>query len=221
MARDWSEWHRPYDDPSSPLSQRLHLVQDHLRTALDRCPEGPIRLISMCAGQGRDVIGTLADHRRRDDVQALLVEWDARNVAFAAKAATDVGVPGVAVVQADAGMSDAYETAAPADIVMACGVFGNISDGDIARTVSLLPSLCAPRATVIWTRHRQAPDRTPTIRHWLTEAGFIDEAFEGPSRLFIGVGVGRLAREPDTFTPGRRLFEFVGYDALLSPGSHA
>jgi hypothetical protein len=148
-TRDWSEWHRPYDDPSSPLSQRLRLVQAHLRTALDRCPEGPIRLISMGAGQGNDVIGTLVDHRRRDDVQALLVEWDPRNVAVAHRAAAGAGLSGMTVARADAGLSNASETAVPADIVMACGVFGNITDQDIARTVALLPSLCAARATVI------------------------------------------------------------------------
>jgi hypothetical protein len=81
--RDWVEWHRDYDDPGSLLSRRLELVQGHLRAELDHAPAGDIRLISLCAGQGRDVIGVLAGHPRRDDVRARLVELDERNVAVA------------------------------------------------------------------------------------------------------------------------------------------
>jgi hypothetical protein len=125
------------------------------------------------------------------------------------------------VVKGDAGLTDAYRTSVPAEIVLACGVFGNITDDDIARTISGLSSLCALGATVIWTRHRQAPDLTPHIRTWFAEAGFVEDAYDGPDRLFIGVGVHRLAVDPRPFVPGRRLFDFVGYDALTSPGSPA
>jgi hypothetical protein len=84
--RDWVEWHRDHDDPGSPLSRRGELVRGHLRE-LDRAPAGDVRLISLCAGQGRDVIGALTGHPRRDDVRARLVELDERNVALARQAA--------------------------------------------------------------------------------------------------------------------------------------
>ncbi len=216
---DWLDWHTPYDDPLSPLSKRLALVQGHLRTALDRCPAGTIRMISMCAGQGRDVIGVLARHPRRSEVRARLVEWDERNVAIASDAAVGAGLTGVEVVRADAGTTDAYIDAVPAEIVVVCGVFGNIIDNDISRTVASLRSLCAPRATVIWTRHRRPPDLTPTIRDWFEEAGFVAEGFDGPDTFFIGVGAHRLVVDPQPYEPGRRLFDFVGYDALVPPSS--
>jgi hypothetical protein len=218
-TRDWLEWHAPYDDPASPLAQRLAIVQAHLGRALDRCSEGPIRIVSMCAGQGRDVIGVLEGHPRAGDVRARLVEWDERNVAVAAAAAARAGLPGVEVVRADAGRTDAYRGAVPAEIVLACGVFGNITDDDIARTVAHLPSLCAAGATVIWTRHRRPPDLTPSIRRWFEQAGFVDDGFDGPDQLFIGVGAQRLTAAPVPFEPGLRLFDFIGYDALLAPGS--
>jgi hypothetical protein len=141
--RDWLEWHRPYDDPASPLAQRLDLVQGAFRAALDRCAPGAIGVVSMCAGQGRDVIGVLADHPRAADVEARLVEWDERIVDVARDAAARAGLSGVTVVAGDAGVTDAYGGAVPAEIVLACGVFGNISDDDIERTVAALPSLCA------------------------------------------------------------------------------
>src|SRR5579862_4729696 len=132
--RDWVEWHRGYDDPGSLLSRRGELVQGHLRAELERAPAGGIRLISLCAGQGRDVIGALSGHPRRGDVRARLVELDGRNVALARQAAQAADLDGVEVLQADAGVTDAYFGAVPAQVVVACGIFGNIADSDIQAT---------------------------------------------------------------------------------------
>ena len=111
--RDWVEWHREYDDPGSLLSRRLELVQGHLRAELGHAPAGDIRLISLCAGQGRDVIGVLTGHPRRDDVRARLVEVDERNVAAARQAAQAAGLDGVELLQADAGITDACAARSP------------------------------------------------------------------------------------------------------------
>ena len=75
--------------------------------------------------------------------------------------------------------------------------------------MSALPSLCAPRAVVIWTRHREAPDLTPKIRDWFGTAGFAEEAFGSPEGTLMSVGVHRLIAQPATFQPGRQLFRFV------------
>ena len=60
--RDWYDWHASYDDPATGLSRRLSWVQEQTRAALDAAPPGPIRAISLCAGQGLDLIGVLTDH---------------------------------------------------------------------------------------------------------------------------------------------------------------
>src|SRR6202789_952987 len=143
---DWVEWHRDYDDPGSLLSRRGQLVQGHLRAELERAPVGDVRLISLCAGQGRDVLGVLTGHPRRDDVHARLVELDERNVAVARQAARAAGLDGVEIVQADAGITDVCVGAVPARIVVVCGIFGNITASDIQATVAALPSLCEPGA---------------------------------------------------------------------------
>jgi hypothetical protein len=208
--RDWVEWHRDYDDPGSLLSRRGELVRGHLRDELERIPAGDVRVISLCAGQGRDVIGALTGHPRRHDVRARLVELDGRNVALARQAAQAAGLHGVEVLQADAGITDACAGAVPAQIVLACGIFGNISDSDIRATVGALPSLCAPGALVLWTRHRRAPDLTPAIRSWLGEAGFREEAFDTSPDGFMSVGAHRLTGEPAALALGQRLFTFSG-----------
>lgn len=153
-------------------------------------------------------------HRRAPDVTARLVELDDRNVAIASDRAAKVASSRIEVVAGDAGVTDAYAGVAPATIVLACGVFGNISDSDIETTVAALPTLCSAGATVIWTRHRGSPDLTPTIRSWFTEAGFQEDAFEALAGTSVGVGVHHLVGEPRAFEPGRRLFTFVGYDDL-------
>ena len=207
--RDWAEWHLEYDEPGSLLSRRLERVQGHLRAELDRAPAGDIRLISLCAGQGRDVIGVLAGHPRRDDVRARLVELDERNVAVARQSAQAAGLDGVEVVQADAGTTDVCVGAVPAQIVVACGIFGNISDDDVRATVAALPSLSAPGALVLWTRHRKPPDLTPAIRSWFGAAGFREEAFDSSPDGFMTVGAQRLTGPPAVLVPGQRLFKFV------------
>ena len=103
---------------------------------------------------------------------------------------------------------DAYEGAVPADVVLLCGVFGNVSDEDVERTVSNASRFCAPGAVVIWTRHRRSPDLTPAIRGWFERSGFAELAFDSPNGQSFAVGTHRLGSDPLPFQRGLRLFTF-------------
>ena len=207
--KDWLNWHEAYDDPSSSLSVRLRLVRQHLSDALDLAPPGPIRLISLCAGQGRDVLGVLPGHPRGQDVAALLVESDHRLAAQARHRAADAGLAGVEVREADAGRVDSFADALPTDILLLCVIFGNVSTDDIQRTVEASAMMCAPGATVLWTRHRRAPDITPQIRAWFRASGFEEVAFDAPDTdALTGVGVNRLPISAETDLTGDSLFAF-------------
>lgn len=205
---DWHQWHAQYDEPGSPHAVRLAAVQRLIHEALDRAGPGRIAAISICAGQGRDLLGTLAGHPRRNDVTARLVEADARNAAVAGAEARFAGLTGIEVVVGDAAVSGVYAGAVPADLVLACGVLGNVSDADAERTIHFLPGLCAPRATVIWTRHRMRPDLTPAVRRWFGKSGFEEVAFLTPLGMW-GVGAHRLTGACAPFTPDVRMFTFV------------
>src|ERR1700730_7952616 len=98
---DWSGWHSAYDHPESRLSVRLRAVQRCIRSALDRCPAGEVRAISMCAGQGRDLLGVLQHHPRKDDVRARLVELDEQNVTIARNLARAAALAQVETVAGD------------------------------------------------------------------------------------------------------------------------
>jgi hypothetical protein len=208
-VRDWVAWHEAYEDPASSLSTRLRLVQEHVAGAVTAAPPGPVRLVSLCAGQGHDVAGALADHPRRSDVRAVLVEASPHNAALARVRLREAGVAHAEVREADAGRVSNYADALPARVLLLCGIFGNVSDEDIEHAAHAAPALCAAGAMVIWTRNRRPPDLTPQIRAWFASSGFDEIAFEGPdTETMTGVGVCRL-REPSPLPlPARPLFTF-------------
>ena len=221
----WVRWHAPYEDPASNLSQRLAAVQSMVRAALDEIPDthpGPIRIVSLCAGQGRDVIDVVATHPRGPEVSGLLVELDPALVAFARDRAARAGLGGgddaaadgvsgrIRIVEGDASHSRWYADDVPADIVLVCGVFGNITAADIRNTIQAMRGFCAPGGHVVWTRHRRPPDLTPTIRADFADAGFAELAFEAPEGTVTAVGHQRLDGEVAPFDPDQQLFDFVG-----------
>ena len=206
--KDWVEWHAGYADADSELSRRLGIVQRLLGEALDAIGEGA-SLISMCAGEGRDVVGVLRD-RPQAVARALLVELDEALVAACRQAVHEAGLDEVVTVRhGDAGRLSAYADAAPADVVLACGVFGNISDEDVFATIDALPGLVRPGGRVLWTRTRREPDLTPRIRAHLAERGFREVGFVAPEGLLITVGAALYEGQPRPLDARARLFTFL------------
>jgi hypothetical protein len=120
-----------------------------------------------------------------------------RNAVLARRAAAEAGLAQVEVRQADASVVASFADALPADVLLLCGIFGNVSDRDIQRTINAAPALCAAGATVIWTRHRRPRDRTPQVRAWFTASGFGEIAFDALStEALMSVGVCRLRHAP-------------------------
>ncbi|MDX3386609.1 class I SAM-dependent methyltransferase [Streptomyces niveiscabiei] len=207
---DWLTWHDAYDNPDSYLSSRLVLVKERLREALDAAPEGELRVVSLCAGQGRDLIEVLAEHPRRKDVSARLVELDPRNTEFARKLAAKAGLDGVEVITGDASRTDHYADFAPADVVMVCGVLGNVVRADMERIVDHCTALCRTGGTLVWTRTRHF--NTP-LQQWLEEREFEPVWVSGPE-VEYGVGAHRYRGAARQLPPGVSMFDFVGYDVL-------
>jgi hypothetical protein len=205
----WASWHQDYADPTSPLSQRLGVVVSRIHQAVDLLPPGPIRLISACAGQGHEVVLALQHHPRSADVSGYLVEWDEYNVHEASGILRAAGLHGIKAVRADASDVDTYRDMPRADLLLLCGIFGNVSDDDVENTIAHASSLCGPGAFVIWTRHRRAPDLTPRIRDWFGEAGLEEVSFESPGENSFSVGMNRLLSQPLPTVPGLTLFTFL------------
>jgi hypothetical protein len=211
---DWIEWHSAYDDPGSSLSRRLVAVREALDRALERREGAVTQLVSICAGDGRDALPVLASRGR--DVAAVLLELDPTLAAAARAAAVRLGVGAVEVREGDAGMVDSYDGIARADVFLACGVFGNVTDDDLLTTVQTLPQLLSEGATVIWTRGCPSGDPTDYdgdpadfVRGAFSANGFDEVEFVRPSDADFRVGVHRLVAEPAPRQPGATMFRFV------------
>ena len=147
----WSGW--PAEVYQRPrFQQRLRAVQEQLSESLNSTPAGPLRIISMCAGDGRDVIDVLSSHPRRHDVKACLVELDRKSVEAGIQSAKRAGLEGcVSFLNEDATDFVTYQQIAPADIVLVCGVWGHVPVEERARLVHALGMLCKPGGVAIWT----------------------------------------------------------------------
>lgn len=175
---------------------------------LNERSDEPLTVVSVCAGQGHDLLGVLAARPDAGRVRCTLLENDERNVEAARAAVTSASLTTVTVVRADAGDLGSYVGSVPAELVVMAGVFGNISADDVHRTIEALPQLCAPGATVIWTRSRRAPDQTPSVRRWFEAAGLVEQAFHAPRDVLFTVGVNRFVGIPRPLDPSHRIFTF-------------
>jgi hypothetical protein len=205
---DWYGWHHDYAEAGSPLSVRLRIVQRRIAEWLDARPEPSLTVVSMCAGQGRDLLEVLAGRADAGRARARLLETDDRNATIARDVVAAANLGTVTVVRADAGERASYRGTVPADLVLMAGVLGNITDADVRATVEVLPELCAPGATVIWTRTREEPDLMPAIRSWFVGTGFVEDSFDAPDGMLISVGVHRFTGDPRPLADGT-FFQFV------------
>jgi hypothetical protein len=208
-ASDWYAWHALYDELDSPLARRLAVVQDRVRGFLDAAPPGPLRVLSLAAGQSRELLPMLIEHPRGRDVRARLVELDPRNADFAEGAALGAGLADVEVVVSDAGLIDSFAGAAPADAVLACGLFELLDDADADMTIAGLPQLCKAGGLVVWTMKGGAESVAVTrIREHLAASGFrtgvVTTLTDGAGEHVVADS--RLDAQPATLVPGTRLF---------------
>lgn len=210
-VRDYVAWHEAYDDPESALSKRLQAVRTEIDRYLTETAPGPVRLVSACAGDGRDVLGVLALRPDRRRVSGVLIEILDELADRAAATIADLGLAEqLTVRRCDAGVTDAYVDAVPADLVIVSGIMGNLTATDVERLIHTTRSLCAPGATVVWTRGRMEPDLGPQIRRWFRSAGFaevrvLDAVAGSPMR----VGVHRLVADPLPLRTGQPIFTFL------------
>ena len=168
----WVRWHSAYEDPSSSLSLRLRAVQSMVRAALDEVPArrrsasggypsraDPDREPVRRPGAGR--------HRRGGDPSkgsgglgaAGRARPGPRRLRPGPRAAAGRAWPtGSGSSRATPRSATGTPSDVPADIVLVCGVFGNISAADITRTIQAMRGFCVPGGHVVWTRHRRPPD---------------------------------------------------------------
>lgn len=172
---DWHKWHRTYDE-NPAFRKRLVLVRNHLSRCLDRSAPGEVRIISVCAGDGRDVLRTLAGHKRLADARARLVELDPNLVADGENACKALGLSShVEFVNGDATDLGSYRAVAPANVVAMCGMLGLVDLPELPKVVRAMQALCAHKGHVVWTRRldwRNGVRQTKVLQKLMAQAGF-------------------------------------------------
>jgi hypothetical protein len=208
-ARDWVAWHEAYEDPTSSLGRRLAIVKQRLAQVVDEAATAQAQLLSLCAGDGRDVIPVLSS-RSGPPIPALLVELDETLATRARDAAAAAGLDEVQVRCGDAGDPKLFEDVLPVGMLLMCGIFGNVEHSAVKKIIDAIPYLLAAGGYVIWTRGGSLPDRRPDVRRWFQDSGLDEISFDGAPDAF-GVGLNRLGSN-STAGPGTlpdHLFAFV------------
>jgi putative methyltransferase len=108
MSTNWRTWHAHYEEPESSLARRLAIVRHRVAETLAEQPrEAPIRILSLCSGDGRDLLPQLASCRRHA-AHTVLVEQDQTLAHDARTTADRLGLAQVKVITGDAGDTAAF-----------------------------------------------------------------------------------------------------------------
>ncbi|MBD2567951.1 class I SAM-dependent methyltransferase family protein [Anabaena lutea] len=212
MPKDWLEWHDLYNSEPK-LQQRLEIVREYISYSLDNSPTGAIRVVSACAGDGRDLLGTLANHPRAKDVSARLVEINPQLVERGRATIESLGLTKqIEFINGDATAADNYVGAVPADIVIVCGIFGNLADeNELNRLLGNLSFLSKKGAFVLWTRgHSNGIAYSETVRKYFRDFGFEEINFKITATGDMGVGIHRYLGENLPTPKEEKLFVFSG-----------
>lgn len=208
VLRDYEKWLNNYAKPDSPLSWRLRQVQAWLGQELD-VRTGPLTVVSVCAGDGRDLVDVLAGRVDADRVRGVLVELHPAIAEQARDRARAAGLTNIEVRTADAADTNSYLGAVPADVVLLVGVLGNISQEDLTRTIAATPQFCRRGTMLVWSRGRDRDDVNDQVRSQFQDAGFAELDYAELNRESkSALGAVRYQGPPVELVPNQRLFTF-------------
>lgn len=183
-------------------------IQAWIGRELDERP-GQLDVLSVCAGDGRDVIDVLASRLDAARVRGVLVELHRAVADLARERAQAAGLTSIEIREADAAETDNYVGAVPADLVLLVGVLGNISHEDLDRTLAATPQFCKNGALLIWSRGRDRDDLNDHVRAHLFATGFEEVAYEELNiRSWPALGAMRFTGRPAPLEQDQRLFTF-------------
>lgn len=165
-------------------------------------------MLSLCSGDGRDLIPVMAAQPPAARPRVILVELDPVLATAGREQIQAFGLAGE-VINGDAGRPDAWRSAVPVDLLMLCGIFGNITEDDIRTTIAAVPAMVTTGGVVIWTRGAfDDYDLRPQVRSWFHEAGMEELAYDGEPERY-GVGVNRRIATAAVSPLPPRLFTFL------------
>ncbi len=215
---DWNQWHADYET-SPALQARLKSVCRQIAAALDERPAGPIKIISICAGDGRDLCLALREHPRQRDVTATLIDNDPNSLARGREMAKEF-CPNAQLhfIEADASLAKTYAETGHADLVLMSGFLGHLRHEDALGLIASLPMLCKTGSWIIWNRHLKLHDGTEQvarIRGAFRKHEFAEAHFETTAEDGFAIGRTCFLGQSTPLDSTRKIFEFVGIHNFL------
>lgn len=137
-----------------------------------------------------------------------MVELDSLNASFLHGALGSTELKDAAVVVADAGITDVYLDAVPADLLLLGGVFANITLADASRTVTALTQMCRPGATVVWTSYGPRLDEADEVLALFETSSFERVELQRDTDGHYLVAAHRYRGPAQVLPAGQRFFGF-------------
>lgn len=207
--KDWKKWHTHYDNSESGLAKRLRLVQNAISTCLPEQLDTKYQIVDICAGDGRDLLAVLQQYPHIAYVHSYLIEIDERLVEKARAEVKEYALKNIEVAQGDASLISAYKNVTPANLILLCGVFGNINNDAIENTIANLSQLSVNGTRIIWTRNLRSPNMTPKIRELFLKNDFREISFDVTQDASYGVGIHEYIGQTKNLSETMKLFEFI------------
>ncbi|MNR04651.1 hypothetical protein D3C85_1206300 [compost metagenome] len=151
----------------------------------------------------------LAHYPNSDNIHSYLVEIDERLVQECKHTVSDRGLQNVTVVKGDASLLRTYRDVIPADLILLCGIFGNIANEDILNTIESLAQLSKQGTRVVWTRNLRDPKVVPMIRHSFTANDFKEVDYRTTSDDSYAIGIYEFYGLSQRLKDDIQLFTFI------------
>lgn len=215
---DWNHWYKDYETSPS-LRVRLKLVSEQIALMLHECPPGPIKILSLCAGDGRDVLSALHQHPRQADVSATLVDNHPESLARGREMAAQHNLSAQTnFIAADAGLAQTYEGIGHADLVLLSGFLGHLRHEDALKLISRLPMLAKNGGSVIWSRHillHDGAEQVTRLRREFRKHHFEEIHFDTTAEDGFAIGRVRFLGRSTPLDVTQKFFDFVGIGEFL------
>ena len=206
-------WHYNYEDETSTPYKRTLIVKKLISDYLIN--KNNITILSICAGQGRDVLTSL-----NEDTHAYLIDIDKDCIEYAQSYINKNDLHNVFVIEADASLISTYidNNIPKADLILICGVFGHLSLKDINLTIKSLKQLIKPEGSVIWTKHKFDNDITKEIRNAFDLTGYKEETFISPKEEIFSVGMHKLINDTTKPIYDLKMFDYIEFNLSANDG---
>lgn len=211
----WQSWHENYRN-SLPLRARLEEVSQQVTDAINAIESPRVHVLSLCSGDGRDLLKVLLSGNTNKAVDATLIELDPILVEQGREAFAEHGFSDFVQFRcADATLFSSYQDLPKAELVMVCGVFGNVRANHVERLIFSLKGFCSPGARVVWTRSLNEFDdgeaAAQRIRCCFKDTGFREAAFKRTPEGTFAVGSLIYEGEQERLPSTGQMFEFSAF----------